>query len=72
MAYIRGNTARDGTFDISETPIKVIPYPENTYITGASLDFTSTANAFSITTKSEYYSHNDDDGPNSLRVNKLD
>jgi hypothetical protein len=72
MAYVRGNNAVDGTFDISSTPIKVIPYPENTYITGAALNFTSTVNSFSVTTKSDYFSHDDEDGPNSLRVNKLD
>jgi hypothetical protein len=72
MAYIKGNAAVDGTFDISKTPIKVVPYPENTYITGATLDFTSNVSAFSITTRSDYFSHVDDDGPNSLRVSKLD
>jgi hypothetical protein len=72
MAYIKGNNSADGTIDISKTPFTVVPFPENTYITGATLNFTSTVNAFSLTTKSDYIVHDDADGPNSLRVNKLD
>jgi hypothetical protein len=71
MTYVKGNVASDGTFTIP-SPYKVIPFPENTCIEGAVLNFSSSLNKFSLTTQASYLSHDDSDGPNSLRVNKFD